>query len=261
MAGVILRRSKQLANYLLAGVGHKLVRIDRPTRDFPEFFEHLKRRGFVPRTVLDVGAASGTPSLHDAFPQARFVLVEALQEFEPALRALAARTLSCEVHMVGVSALRGKITLNLHDDPYGSFVGEARGDTPTHGQREITIVTLDEIFADNPPALPALAKFDIQGHEIEALKGMERNFDQFDVFIIETSLHITSASPPDLYTVINFMRARGYSVFDMLDGLMRPLDGDLAQIDLVFVRDDGPFRRDAGKWAQAGRLRPDIIRC
>jgi FkbM family methyltransferase len=248
MAEGVLRNTKQLANFLLAGIGYKLVSIDRPTRDFRQFFDHLKRHGFVPRTVLDVGAASGTRSLHDAFSQARFVLVEALQEFEPALRALAARLPNCEVHMVAVGAVPGKITLNLHDDPYGSFVGEAREDAPTHGQRRIKIVTLDEILAANPPACPALAKFDIQGHEIEALKGLERYFNHFDVFIIETSLHITSSSPPDLYTIVTFMRDRGYSVFDLLDGLVRPLDGDLAQIDLVFVRDDGPFRRSAGKW-------------
>jgi hypothetical protein len=86
-----------------------------------------------------------THSLHDAFPKARFVLVEALQEFEPALRAVAVRTPSCELHMIGVGAVSGKVMLNLHDDPYGSFVGETC--EPRYPRREINIVTLDEIFA------------------------------------------------------------------------------------------------------------------
>jgi FkbM family methyltransferase len=247
MANPILRYTKRAVAPVLARLGQKLVHLGRPTRNFAEFFEHIKRRGFVPATVLDVGAASGTLPLHDAFPQAHFILIEALAEFEPSLKRLAARY-DCEIHLVGAGRVSGTAVLALHEDPYGSFIEEIQTDGTVKGTREIQIQTIEEILDRRPPPRPALAKFDVQGFELEAVDGMGRWLAAFDVVIIETTTTIVCSHPPDLATVVSFMKARGFSVFDILDGILRPFDGDLGQIDLVFVKDDGPFRRDAGRW-------------
>ena len=53
----------------------------RPTRTFPEYFEFIKKLDFYPGTVIDVGAARGTPPLHDAFPNAYFILFEPLKDY------------------------------------------------------------------------------------------------------------------------------------------------------------------------------------
>ena len=57
-------------------------------RQMEEFFEHLKRAAFHPRTVVDVGVAWGTPGLYDAFPEAYYWLFEPVADFEPALEAI-----------------------------------------------------------------------------------------------------------------------------------------------------------------------------
>ncbi len=247
MATAILRGTKRVANRLLSHFGQKLVSAKRPTRSFTEFFDHLKRHDFVPATVLDVGAASGSLWLLRSFPAARLILVEALREFEPALRRLADKY-SCEIHMVAVGAKQGTAVLNLHQDPFGSYIDGIATDAICRGQRRIEIATLSQLLGDTPIVGPALAKFDIQGCELEAIRGMGEHVQSFDLYIIETSLHSVSANPPDLYHVVAFMKQRGFSVYDILDGLMRPLDDDLAQVDLVFVKDDGPLRRNASKW-------------
>ena len=43
---------------------------------------HLRRLDFVPDTIVDVGAADGTPELPAIFPEARFIWFEP-QEFAP----------------------------------------------------------------------------------------------------------------------------------------------------------------------------------
>lgn len=55
---------------------------------YPPFFEHIKSLGFNPKTVIDVGVATGTPPLYEAFPDAYFVLFEPTAEFEPNLHQI-----------------------------------------------------------------------------------------------------------------------------------------------------------------------------
>lgn len=49
---------------------------------------YLRRHGFAPRTIIDVGVGQGTPDLYNAFPQAYLVLVEPLAEFNGAVDAI-----------------------------------------------------------------------------------------------------------------------------------------------------------------------------
>ena len=238
----------RILNPILGWAGYRLTPIDRPTRTFEQFFAHVKRLGFEPRTVIDVGAASGTLCLHRAFPQAHFVLVEALSEFEKPLRELS-RQYKCDIHLVGVGAEVGTAQLCLHEDPYGTYVDQGTHDAKLRGRREIEISTLSEILGAHQCVAPMLAKFDIQGYELEALKGMGSYLREVDVFIIETTLYLGSTTErPDLYSILSFMRENEYSVFDILDGLVRPFNGDLTQLDLVFVKDKGMFRQHVGRW-------------
>lgn len=52
---------------------------------YTKFFDRVKAIGYYPRFVIDVGVASGTAGLYSSFPKAKFVMVEPLEEFEPAL--------------------------------------------------------------------------------------------------------------------------------------------------------------------------------
>ena len=44
-------------NTVLVQLDVRLVSAKRPTRNFKEFFSHLKRLHFMPRTVIDIGVA------------------------------------------------------------------------------------------------------------------------------------------------------------------------------------------------------------
>jgi hypothetical protein len=84
---------------------------------------------------------------------------------------------------------------------------------------------------------------DVEGFELDVVAGAEAILPDTDVVLLEVSLFRLNGANPQLGDVVCAMRDRGYSVYDVYGGHLRPLDGALAQVDLAFVRDDGPLRR------------------
>src|SRR3954449_6529991 len=90
-------RVKEAVRGLADRAGIEVRRKDSGVRRTPEaVLAHVKRLGFAPATVIDVGVAYGTPELYDAFPDARFLLVDPLEEYAPAIDGIVARLRSAE---------------------------------------------------------------------------------------------------------------------------------------------------------------------
>ena len=72
-------------NNVLEIFGLRLMRTNAPVRNFGLFFKHLKSLDFDIRTVIDVGIAFGTAPIYEAFPRARYFLIEPVAECRPVL--------------------------------------------------------------------------------------------------------------------------------------------------------------------------------
>lgn len=211
--------------------------------DLRSFLHHLRALGFRPSTVFDVGVADGTLELYALFPEARHILVEAMEEFRPALEFLcrhynatyvigAAGRENGEVQVAYTSDLHASSTLTP-DGQSGSFPSAVRA---------IPSFTLDHLAEQNRAAGPFLIKVDTQGAELRVLEGAGRVLEDTAVVVLETSLFRTHAQRPILDEVITFMKERGFLPYDFFGAHGRPLDGALTQIDVAFVKTDGPFR-------------------
>jgi len=230
-------------NNVLEIFGLRLMRTSAPVRSFGLFFKHLKSLDFQVRTVIDVGIAFGTPPIYDAFPRARYFLIEPVAECRPVLERLKQR-LNAEYFLVAAGAENKEVTLNVHDDISGSslfpqvegkvFDGEAR---PTPMRR------LDSLLPESLEH-PVLLKLDTQGAEIEILKGLGSRIDEIDLLIVETTMMQVRHGIPEFADVVRFCDDAGFAVYDVLEGHMRALDGALAQIDLAFVRKDSALRSE-----------------
>src|ERR1700733_4468776 len=106
-------------NRVLEVVGLRLLRTNAPVRSFGLFFKHLKSLGFEVRTVIDVGIAFGTAPIYEAFPRARYFLVEPVAECRPVLEKLKQR-LNADYFLVAAGAENRDVSLNVHDDISGS---------------------------------------------------------------------------------------------------------------------------------------------
>jgi len=206
-----------------------------------------KRQGFAPATVIDVGAAWGNWSRECAavFPNARHVLVEPLVEYRTSLEK-AVKELPSAVLVQSVAASApGTVTFHVHPDLEGSSVYREGDDPQINGvPRELLATTLDFIAKEHHIEGPCLLKLDVQGAELDVLRGAEETLKKTEYVILETSLFSAYDNVPILHDVIAFMAARGFVPYDILGLLYRPLDGALCQADVCFVKKNGMFRRE-----------------
>lgn len=206
--------------------------------------EQIRRLGFSPTTVLDVGAGAGTPPLYAAFPSARHVLFEPIAEQETALQTLQKQYPGMEYVRAAAGARSGRALINVHTDHlHGSSLLKEQLSDFDGVEREIDIVTIDETCARLNCAGPFLIKLDTQGAELEALRGATQTLAAAEYVLMEVSFFEFYKGSPLAADVIAFMQERGFAIYDMLGKNYRPLDGALAQADLAFVKRDGQFRK------------------
>jgi len=226
---------------------------NREVGDMKKLLEDLKVRGFNCKAVLDVGAHMGfwSQMAKEVYPAAKFCLIEPQFEVESLLKRFCDGWDDCTYVMAGAGAAKGRKTLTTSDDLSGaSFMPKEDEVLKDAGnQRVIDIVTIDEVIKNTNFGIPDLAKLDVQGYELEALKGAESLFGKTEVFILEVSLFSFGSDLgfPVFDEVITFMLKRNYVVYDFPGFSRRPYDGALAQCDICFVKKDS-FLRASNSW-------------
>jgi len=216
-----------------------------------EALVQLKDVGYIPDLIIDVGAADGTPPLQSAFPESQFFWIEPLKEFEPALKSLQQK-LKGDYLITAVGRSEGSFVLNVHKDLHGStLLNEIDGKDADGTQRQIPVTTLNKLSTIHNWKTfgKVLLKVDVQGFELEVLEGSKEILSNVDVIMLEVSFFRFLKNAPDFYDVVTYMKDIGYIVYDIVGGINRPLDYALGQKDLVFVKENGFFRRSQG-WTE-----------
>lgn len=200
---------------------------------------NARRAGLEARGVIDVGVARGTPGLYDTWPRAELLLVDPLVEWEGYLRESAAGRGSYVLAAAGSRA--GSTEMHVHRVPaLSSVVGERDEGQTT--QRVVEIVTIDAVAHELPG--PIVMKVDVEGDELDVLRGAAETLGRTELVLLETSLFELVPGQPLAHDVVGFMAERGFVLYDVFHGHLRPLDGALAQVDLAFAPVDGILRRD-----------------
>jgi FkbM family methyltransferase len=221
--------------------------------------------GFRPGTIVDVGVAYQTAELYEEFPGASIVLIEPLAEFEPFLRQICAAH-KAQYVLAAAGAVAGTAMFNVHADQLdgSSLLKEVEGAAVDGVPRQVPVVTIDQVCAEKNAAGPYLVKLDVQGAELQVLAGAERTLRETEVVILEATLFGTMIGGQQLYDLVTRMKEYGFVAYDIFGFLYRPLDNALAQADMIFVRENGPFRashafatpeqRKASAWKEDPRL-------
>lgn len=202
--------------------------------------------GFSPATVIDVGAAFGhfTLACREVFPRARYLLVEPLEEYAPSLREVGQKMPDAVLVSGAATATTGQITINVHPDLVGSSLRLENEDSDVNGvPRVVEAVALDDLVKRHGLKPPYFVKVDVQGAELDVLSGFEQGLKETEYVLLEVSLFEFFDGGPTLQEVVAFMKARGFAAYDIHGLQYRPLDNALAQVDISFVREAGPFRR------------------
>ncbi|MCB0862220.1 MAG: FkbM family methyltransferase [Solirubrobacterales bacterium] len=106
--------------------------------------------------------------------------------------------------------------------------------TGTDHTIEVPVSTLDD-ETSRPLARPALLKMDVQGFELDALRGATATLEEVDVALIECSFVELYEGQALAGEVVNFMTEAGFT----LDGVYEiaySADGSAVQGDFLFRR-------------------------
>jgi FkbM family methyltransferase len=228
---------KRLVNTTLGLAGVRLVHRDWGPRGFASHLGGLPAavKARISR-IVDIGASDGkwTRECAKVFPGASYLLIDPLDENEPALRALCGQNPHYHYWMGALGAKSGQLELHVHGDQSSAFSSKEYGAII----RTVAMSTLDTLLAENLlGGIPDFIKLDVQGDELAVLAGAEEALKVASLVLIEVSFQRIYDTQPLADEVICFMRDHGYKILDLCSYAQRPLDGALCQADVLFARE------------------------
>jgi FkbM family methyltransferase len=210
--------------------------------------EHLRENGFSPETIIDVGAFTGTWSqtAHEVFPDARFFLVDGNPENRERL-ATATRRFKQSDSQIALLGPEDRSEVMFYVHTSGSSVLRELTSFDRDVKR-LPMRRLDDVAAGFHCAGPCLLKLDVQGFELEVLRGARTTLENSEAIILEVSLLPYNEGAPLFGEVVAFMAEAGFVVYDFCGQHRRQSDHTLFQTDVVFVRANSPLRACKKFW-------------
>jgi FkbM family methyltransferase len=221
---------------------------DKVIGDMNFLLNQLKNNGFICNTIVDVGAnkCNWAKLAINIFNDAEIYLFEPQQEMLIYLDDFIKKNHNSKYFLVGLGAEEKQLILTIDDDLAGSsFLPSLHlMEVNNNNHRLISINKLDNYFDNINLNKPNLIKIDIQGYELEALKGSKEVLKTAEVVILEVTLLELNDIPnaPTFLEIYNFMFEIGYVIYDFPGFIRRPLDLALAQCDICFIKKESKLR-------------------
>jgi FkbM family methyltransferase len=236
-----------------AAAARKLLFSERDRRDLLEsLFWHLPRitcsrlheNGFRPAGIIDIGACRGDWSrmIGDIFPGVPILLVEARSEESQNLAVVCAELPQAE-YTIALLGPEARDSAVFHNCSSGSSRFRERSNIP-QSSSQMPMRRLDDIILPKHKLRPPLfIKLDLQGGELDVLRGGSDAISRAEVIQIEVALLPYNDGAPTAAEVVRFMDDQGFAIYDIA-GFVRPNGADLVQIDIVFAAKTSKLRRD-----------------
>jgi FkbM family methyltransferase len=163
--------------------------------------------------VLDVGANIGLLTLLMSKLVGEHGLVDAFEP-NPMLCRILDETLArhratnVQLHPVALGACGGHVQVHVPQGNFGAASIVRTGKGPAH-VHNVPIVKLDDIMFVETPRPIALMKLDVEGYELEIIKGAQRLLQEFppQVILFESD---ASSEPQKGNAVLQMLREHGY---------------------------------------------------
>jgi len=208
------------------------------------FFPLLKRHGFTPRCIVDVGANQGrwTREAFAHFPDASFLLVEPQAHLRVHVQDLLGLGTKFRWVDAGASDHAGRLPLTIapHDVSSNFGMNAAQAAAMGYTQVEVAVRTLDEIVASSGLPVPDMVKIDAEGFDLKVLAGASSLLGRTDIFFVEAAVCATGIENT-MAAVIGRMTEAGYRMIDVTDLNRSPKHGVLWLCELAFMRRGCPL--------------------
>ena len=233
---------KTLIQSFLRPFGLRLARLhDKPQSDYGSgvLFPMLKRFGFSPKHIVDVGANHGnwTRTSLQYFPEAQYTLLEPQQELMVHIQDLLAAGRAIRWINAGASDKSGTLPFFLAKrDDSSSFVGASAGSS---GSISMQVWSLDDLLAKYELPVPEMVKIDAEGFDLKVMQGAKTLLGKTEVFLLEAS--VLCPYENSVAAALQFMGEHGYHLIDITEINRSPKDNVLWLTELVFLRNGSPL--------------------
>ncbi len=195
-----------------------------------------------PRVIFDVGANVGTWTLlaKTIFPDARVEAYEPLAVHYEDFRKATKKLEGISLHSCALGSSVGKSTIKVTSFSDASSIlplteaGKSQWNLDCVHEIAIEIATIDHLVATGEAPQPDLIKLDVQGFELEVLKGAERCLPNVAAIIAEVSFSEFYENQCLFHDVVTYLGENGLALHAL--GHSTPTGKPLVQADALFTR-------------------------
>lgn len=200
---------------------------------------------FGVETVLDVGANVGlfTEMINKILPQASIYAFEPLRECYEKLNSRTNRIKKLKCFNVALGSENKEMMINKNEFSasssllkMGNLHKETFPYTAIESEEKIQVVTFESLINEIQMTGKILLKLDVQGYEIEVLRGMKTVLNNIDLIIAETSFVELYQGQPLFNEVYDYLRNRGFEYSGNFDHMTDPKTGMILQVDAIFTK-------------------------
>lgn len=191
----------------------------------------LQDNGYFIKNVYDIGANSGkwTRDMSKVLPNANFFMFEANETHR--------HDLSRRGHPFFIEILASEEIEKKFFSIGGTGDSLYLENTQFYCENDYRWVktrTLDKIIEENNLEKPNFIKLDVQGAELDILKGAEHSLEQCHLICMECPILEYNIGAPTFNDYVEFMGAIGFTPLQILEQHL--VNSELVQFDIIFIK-------------------------
>ena len=238
-------QATKLADVVLTPGGLRAARAGKPfSVSAFRLVSQVAQRFGAPRTVIDVGANKGqfSRAAGTTFPGARIIAFEPLGATAAEWRANLADITAAEIRVCALGSESGTITFHPHEYSLSSSVLPLVDDAGAEGGAgagqlapvDVPVRRLDDEVAPDELVGPVLCKLDVQGYELEVLRGATETLRHVDALVVELAFEQHYEGQPLFTEVLAELTDLGFALDVPID-VRRDESGTVVEVDGLFL--------------------------